>query len=331
MSRCRGSYRVGAFCRAAAFLLFQLFLLDHLAAREAFPLREELAARGFSVESFHRDGLRVSAELRHRQGFPVVISSASGVGSDQVERFLGLHELLEDLPGLQIGRIRLALEGSRMTAVVLPREYRLQGEDYLAYLPGGMRFVFEEAWTYDFRLLVESFSLRVQGQFLTARQLSERIISAVENPAGYIRSSDPYYLAQRLEQQQRVLEDLGQRLQEQTRALEDQRQAQAAALAQTSEELTRTFREALTLMENELERARRGVVLLEGRSLFGSLRDLSPQALAAAFALLGEEPSLDPEELRERVNRTLPEGVAPLHRRHAEAVLAVSRGELPER
>ncbi|SIQ58077.1 hypothetical protein SAMN05920897_11132 [Alkalispirochaeta americana] len=335
MSGGKAFYRTRLLIQVALVFVLQVLLLDHVAAQDTVPLQRELEDQGYTVISFQQEGPRVVGELRHHQNFSVSISSTTGLGPEEIGRFLQLHEFLAALPGLQIGRVRLSVEGRRITAGVVPREYLLQGVDYRPYLPGGMRFVFEDSWSYDFRLMVENFSLRIHGQFLTPRQLSERVVGAVENPAGYIRSSDPYYLAQRLEQQQRDMEALEEALRvalrEQTRLMKDQRLAQESALAERAEDLSRVFRENFEQVSEELDMVRRGVVFLEGRSFFGSLREISPRALSATLELLQEEPSLDPDQVRDRVNQKLPEGDPPLHRRHVEAVLAVYRGELPGR
>ncbi len=314
----------------------------------------ELRARGYTVENPRTEGGRPTWDLTHDEGAPFSLSMIGSLTEERAIALEAIRDVVFSLEGLVIRRTRVVFEESRATAVVSPREYVIDGRDYAGYMPAGMQFIYDDALAFDFRMLADNLALRVNGQFLTEEQFVERIVRAIDNPAAYIESSDPQFLARRLEEQQNLLDSarstnlqqdqaiadlrntdqeilemiaetirLGETLiREEVRRAEDARQELQESFEAALQELERESQQALVELTEQLQAFREGAVALAGRTLFGSLRELDPIAVARVVELRSADPELAADDARDRVNDELPEDAAPLHNRHVQAIYA---------
>ena len=364
-----------------------------LSAQTVGQVTERLRARGYTVENPRTEAGRPTWDLRHDEDIPFTLSMIGDLNDVRAQALEMIRESVFGLEGLQIRRIRIVFDDNRATVVVVPAAYRIDGRDYNRYMPSGMQFTYDDSLSYDFRMLAENLALRVNGQFLTEEQFNERIVRAIENPAGYIESSDPLFLARRLEEQQIMIDNtratdirqdqsllnIDQSLVDVDRSLEEIDQA-LGALAETDQELFETIEDYVNRAERvitreimraeranrelradleqeivdleqeiadlterhvkllrdfenllevtrghiaEFEAFREGAIALTGRRLFGSLREIDTDSIARVVEMRRADPELTPDDARDRVNETLPEGTPELHSRHVQAIYAV--------
>lgn len=312
-----------------------------------------LRAAGYRVDGNRTEQGLPTWDLRDSAGRRLSVSLIGPFTRDRAQALDALRELVYSLDGLEIQRFRVVFDPDRATAVVVPARYIIDGEDYSAFMPSGMQFVYEDALAYDFRMLIDNLAARVEGQFLTEEQFTERIVRAVNNPAAFIQSSDPQFLAQRLEDQQDQVDQLAAA--DIVKAAEDARLAAEIAALETRgtaalERLTaegiaalRSMEEALAALRSdhealqlafeeqsaansalaaEFNAMRDGAVVLATRNLFGSLQAINPETIAAVVALRAADPGLSADDARTQVNESLPEGAEPLHARHVQAIYA---------
>ncbi|MFW5643833.1 MAG: hypothetical protein ACOCYQ_07355, partial [Alkalispirochaeta sp.] len=226
---------------------------------------------------------------------------------------------------------------------------------YDEYMPSGMQFIFDDAPSFDFRMLVDNLAVRIDGAFLTEEQFLVRIQRAVENPEAYIQSSDPQFLAEQIRQLQRLIDVLEVTVQDLAtedarieeslrRALIDTRDEGVALLDQwvrrgetaldevnaridtfsleVDEAFDNVAAENLELTE-QFEKLRQGSIVLASRNLFGSLKEVSSETVAAVVELRAAEPGLTADEAKSRVNETLSEDAVPLNSKHVQAIFAL--------
>ena len=211
------------------------------------------------------------------------------------------------LDGLVIQRLRIVFDRDRANAVVIPSEFSIEGDDYVEYMPSGMQFSFQDGVAYDFRMLIDNLAVRINGQFFTNEQFFERIMRAVDNPAAYILSQDPQFLAVRLDEQQALIDDLmGQLNREVSRSTDAMGDLESRLIALTE----------------QFETMRQGAVVLASRGVFGGFSEVDPETVVRVVELRVAEPGLPASEALTRVNDELPSGAAPLNRRHVQAIYA---------
>lgn len=311
--------------------------------------------------AFEREGFRV-IRTRTQAGLPVwdlatdegnrfSVTMIGPVNDERMGAIRSLTEIVYALDGLTVERMRIVFDENRGTAVVVPESFEIDGEMYQQYMPSGMQFVYDQAPAFDFRMLVENLAVRINGAFLTEEQFLIRIERAVENPAAYIQSSDPQFLAQQISELQRVVDslevenrelrttdailesDLERLRRSGARELHEQVSRGEAALADIQgqmerlrEETTATLEdvvaETLTLAD-QFAKLREGAVVMASRNLFGSLKGVPAETISAVVELRNADPELTADEARTRVNESLPEGEPQLHGKHVQAIYAL--------
>lgn len=157
---------------------------------------------GYRVLTERSEGGMPTWDVEDEQGRRFAVSVLGNLTRDRRQALDAMHDVIYGLEGLEIQRLRFVFERDRADAVVIPSRYRIDGRDYVRFMPSGMQFRFDGSVAYDFRLLVDNLAVRINGQFLSEEQFVTRIQRAVANPAAYIQSQDPQFLARRLDEQQ---------------------------------------------------------------------------------------------------------------------------------
>ncbi len=336
--------------------------LTSLPAQNRSAVADALEDQGYQIIEEYTDGGAPSWRLRDDQDRRFSVTVIGSFSSTHATALEAMNEVIFEIDGLEIDRLRYVFDQDRADAVVIPDTFTVDGDDYVQYLPSGMQFEFDDAVRFDFRLLVDNLAVRINGQFVSEEQFLDRLQRAVENPANYIQSQDPQFLAQQLvnlrgRMEERVTVDAEQdvrdqeilsrverldqegeaRLDELTRRGEqavtriedliaevaEQQTALLTELAADFEGQLEVLREEKAALESEFESLRRGAIILASRNLFGSLREVAPESILQAVELRAADPELTADEVQEQVNGSLPEDAEPLHNKHIQAIFAL--------
>ncbi|MFO8042231.1 MAG: hypothetical protein R6U25_03435 [Alkalispirochaeta sp.] len=331
-------------------------------AQSRSAVADSLEDQGFTILEEYSDGGVPSWRLRDSQGRRFSVSVMGRFTERHAQALEAMREVIHEIDGLEIERLRYVFESDRADAVVIPAEFTIDGEDYEEYLPSGMQFEFDDAVRFDFRILVDNLAVRMNGQFVSEEQFLDRIQRAVENPGSYIQSQDPQFLAQQIgslrervdareeadaEQNRRDQEivaqidelatrseqslqdvvDMGdravQRVETQIAELAEQQVQLMAEMADEFEARLDAVQAEKAELEEQFEALRRGSIVLASRTLFGSLRDVAPETILQVVQLRAADPDLSQDEVQERVNADLPEDAEPLHNKHVQAIYAL--------
>lgn len=381
-------------------------------AQNRSAVTDALEEEGYTALEEYFDGGVPSWRLRDDEGRRLSVSVMGRFSAVHAEALEAMQEVIHGIDGLEIDRLRYVFEPDRADAVVIPERFIIAGDDYVEYLPSGMQFEFDDAVRFDFRLLVDNLAVRMNGQFLSEAQFLDRIQRAVENPAAYIQSQDPQYLAQQIVDlrerlEERIAVDAEQNARDQQivsriESLADSREAALDAavdeveravsrlqrvdnqldrdvsqavsrfernVSQLDRDISRleramtqaeeTIQERITVLteqqtqrmremaaafeaqlltlreehaaleaekaalEAEFEALRQGSIILAGRTLFGNLRDVAPEAVVHVVQLRATNPEISQEEILDQVNADLPEDAEPLHTSHVQAIYAL--------
>jgi hypothetical protein len=349
-------------CKKALMFFTLVFLTASIGAQTGDTVvRSELQAAGYRVTASRTQGGMPVWDLRTEEGLAFSLAMIGTFSDARAAGVESLLDVIQDIQGLTPDNVRIIFDGDRATAIVIPRRFVIDGDEYRSYMPSGMQFIYDDAPAYDFRMLVDNLAVRVNGAFLSERQFLDRIVRAVENPAAYIQSSDPQYLAQQIQEMQRLFDELSVRLAEHQNEsalgdielageIDEARQEGAAALntivrqgrqavaaaenrmdgiedevdtlrTETEENFQSVIAES-TVLADEFARMRQGSVILATRNIFGSLKEVDPDTVEQLVELRKNNPDLLPADALTRVNESLPEGEAPLHKKHVQAVYA---------
>jgi preprotein translocase subunit SecD len=123
------------------------------------------------------------------------------------------------------------------------------------------------------------------------------------------------------------LEAMGERavnrFEEQIADLEEQQARRMAEMTEAFETQLQALQEEKAQLQSEFEALRRGSIILASRTLFGNLRNVSPETILQAVQIRAADPSLTTDEVRDQVNADLPEEAEPLHNKHIQAIFAL--------
>jgi len=340
-------------------LLFVLVIIGALAIAVSAQTPDAASGRfesaGYEVIRTRSQGGMPVWDLETAEGRRFAVHMIGSVTDARIRAITTLDELIHGLDGLEIERMRIVFDGDRASAIVIPESFTIEGRRYEEYMPSGMQFIFDDAPVFDFRMLVDNLAVRINGAFLTEEQFLVRIQRAVENPAAYIQSSDPQFLAEQIRELQRLVDTLevavqdlateDARIEETLRSALDETRADGIALVnrwvrrgetalgevnaridafsvEVEEALGTISTETLDLTD-QFEKLRQGSIVLASRNLFGSLKEVAPETVVAVVELRAAEPDLPADEAMSRVNETLPEGAVPLHSKHVQAIYAL--------
>lgn len=317
--------------------------------------RDRFESAGYTVVRTRTQGGMPVWDLQTDDGERFAVHMIGALTEQRLAAIDSLSEIVFAIDGLDIERMRIVFDENRGTAIVIPRRFSIDGTRYEEYMPSGMQFIYDEAPSFDFRMLVDNLAVRINGAYLTEEQFLARIERAVENPAAYIQSSDPQFLAQQIRELQRIVDVL----EVETAALREEGEASSARLesmiqrevarleregrqiiadgeaaiaetnariddlsAELTEKIDGVSSDTMSLAE-EFTKLRRGSIVLASRNLFGSLKELPPETIARVVELRAADPDLSADEARTQVNGYLGEGEQQLHGKHVQAIYAL--------
>lgn len=344
--------------RRIALIVLLLFVIPLVVSAQSGSddTRARFRDAGYTVVRSRTQGGMPVWDLQTADGDRFAVHMIGRLNDDRVAAIDSLTEIVYSLDGLEVERVRIVFDETRPTearasAIVIPETYVIDGTHYEEYMPSGMQFVYDDAPAFDFRMLIDNLAARINGAYLTEEQFRSRIQRAVQNPAAYIQSSDPQFLAEQIRELQRLVDTLEVQARELV-ATDSRLDAEIAAATAEGYDLLMTYAEEgearitevredleqfsaevesaldnivtenLTLTE-EFVKMRRGSIILASRSLFGSLKEVPPETIAAVVELREADPEISADEARSQVNAALEEGEPQLHSKHVQAIYAI--------
>ncbi len=276
-----------------AFTIIVIFLVAALVGAQSANegVRAEFEAAGYEVVSSRTEAGLPVYDVRSADGLSFSVSMIGSLREARVRAVDTLTEIVARMEGLGPESVRIIFDANRATAIVIPDRFTINGRSYVRYMPSGMQFSFDEAPAYDFRLLVDNLAVRINGAFLSHEQFLDRIVRAVDNPAAYIQSSDPQYLAQQIIELRDLIDRVAADLARQSAESRRRDETMETGIRTTMEEQYDALTEALadakrqgTLLANRIVRRGEAAVKEIGENIDGVQQEMNEK-----FAEVGEE------------------------------------------
>lgn len=263
--------------------------LTSVSAQNRNAVAIALENEGYQIIEEYTDGGVPSWRLRDDQGRRFSVTVMGRFSSTHAAALDAMRQVIYEIDGLEIERLRYVFEPNRADAVVIPASFTVAGEDYVQYLPSGMQFEFDDAVRFDFRLLKDNLAVRINGQFVSEEQFLDRMQRAVENPANYIQSQDPQFLAQQLV-------DLRSRMEERI-AVDSRQNARDQELLSRVESLDQELLSRVESLDQE-NKARARELTRRGEQAVARIEGLITDLAEQQAALLAEMAADFEEQLR---------------------------------
>ena len=267
-------------------LVFGLFAAG-IGWAQASPT-DQFRSLGFRVDSVGtRDGLP-EYRLTGPEGLSVRAITTGPLAEEHLRGLSRLQELQRSLSSLRLAGVSLVFGSGRVDALLVPSSYVIEEREFAPLLPAGMFFRYDGAVFFDFRLLVDNVTVRINAQFVDPESFEDRLIRAADDPLAYIQSQDPTVLSQRIT-------------------------AQTERLDTRINELI----DEVETLQAELQSARVGQVYLASRRVFGRYDVVDPSAVDAIVAA-----KMDDRSLSVAAALALVEGMT-IEERHVRAIFAL--------
>jgi len=214
----------------------------------------DLRSLGYTVVSERREGERTVFEVEDSSRHRFTVTAEQEISRAEGEL---IERTLEEFYGwadLTVSYLRITVIDGTATVLVVPASYTYEGRDLTPYLPSGMQFYLSRNIEYDFRIKVERVFVRLRGILGEEQQFTDRLVQAIEDPAGFIERNDPEYVLRELRDVNEALTGLGRfdaelqakldELRENSLRVDDAIRADLAQTVSQLERLTDEYRES---------------------------------------------------------------------------------------
>jgi hypothetical protein len=252
---------------------------------------QDFQSRGYQLQSTSKEGIYTVYQLVDGRGNAFTLAAAKPITASQIDLLNSVRDKFSAFKALQIASVRIVFSDSKADIIVVPRAYVYKDVDFAKYLPSGLQFSYTDYLEYDFRMAVDNMFIRVSGQFFTEDQLSDKLLSVVQNPGAYIQSQDPEYILRKFKEIDKVT-DL---LKADTAALKDENTALKAALKDETSALKAKLDasdKAFQALKTEYELFKYAVMVFNDKGWFGAVNIPPKDGIARLLALKKADPSL---------------------------------------
>ncbi|MFW6368141.1 MAG: hypothetical protein ACOCZ9_00255 [Spirochaetota bacterium] len=164
----------------------------------------------------------VRRELRGPDGNEMEVRGAEDeLTESQVNTLEVIRRTVFGLEGVDVASMNVLFDEEYADILVVPGRLEYDGQDLVPYVPSGLRFRFDRVLEYNFRVRVDEYFLRFQGQYVDEEQFLSRLADAVNDPVAFLESQRPEILAQRIGELEESLSELEDRLVGEQQDLDD--------------------------------------------------------------------------------------------------------------
>ncbi len=209
----------------------------------------------------------------------------------RIERLLGSFSVIP------VRSVRITNKPSGITELFISNEsFSWNGYDMAEYLPSGFTLMLDGSVDYDADLFVNRMRIRLEGFFRSEEVFLDTVTSVVDDPGTFLMSRDPEYILNTF------LTMMGEdeRIQQELNVQKEQSVEQGTQNSQVFESLKNEIaaleaqNEAL---RDELTELKYNNLIMENRSLFGSIKMIDRDAVDWIVEKKTANPAISGEEL----------------------------------
>ncbi len=189
--------------KAAATRAWPAWLTRLAAAALAALSAAAAGAQDLTITPEGRQGSYNVFLARDADGREMTVLSEGPINEAEEKALLALSKRAVELHDLKLRSARVLLAPGEIDVLLIPRSYAYQGQDLMPFLPGGIGLILDGALSYDFRMLVGHYFLRLKGPLESEDALSRKLVEAATTPAAFLRADTMQYVSDRF----KALED----------------------------------------------------------------------------------------------------------------------------
>ena len=86
-----------------------------------------------------------------------------------------------------------------MEAHVIPESFVCSGKDLTENIPAGIFFTQKDSMSYNFRLTLDIYFMRISGIYINDENICEKVETAMQDPAKQVNTTDPKMVSDRVD------------------------------------------------------------------------------------------------------------------------------------
>jgi hypothetical protein len=156
---------------------------------------------GFTVESEETEGEIPVTKLKTDDGVSVILRHSEKMTSLENSLVLKTVKDFNSWNSMKPGKLIFTFVSGKVTVVVIPASFTSGERDLLSIMPAGMLFEVADIMKYNFRIKVQDYFIRINGNFLSEEILVKKLDAAATDPVAYLQRYDPQYIVKKQDQE----------------------------------------------------------------------------------------------------------------------------------
>ncbi len=162
-------------------------------------LAASLSAYDFSSAGLSPSGTKVIdgrtfTELTDASGGVILFAAETEPDDARVAALKSIAASLRSWKSMQPAEIRAVNFADALQVIVFPASFQSEGVNLLSAVPTGIRFLFNGATAYDFKIKSGRYIVRVRGPYTCEAELTAQAVAAFKDPQAFTEASDPVAL-----------------------------------------------------------------------------------------------------------------------------------------
>jgi len=120
------------------------------------------------------------------------------LGDSWAEKIVDLNKRFGQWQYIKPDNIDYFITGDSLEVLIIPKSFTYKGNDFLPFIPGGITFIYDYEFRYNFRITKNDLFLRINDKFIEEELLCKRMKEALDDPIAYLKKREPEYFLQKL-------------------------------------------------------------------------------------------------------------------------------------
>ena len=154
----------------------------------------DLGKLGIEIVEKTPQGDNILYRAKDKEGNSFSFSIKDEVTEAQAEILGTIKDTVFSWKYIDVSSLKILFSQDRADIAIIPTNFTYKDFDLNEFMPSGMQFYYTTFLEYDFRMRIDNLFLRMQGEFFTEDQFSEKLLVAVADPSLYMQNQDPDFV-----------------------------------------------------------------------------------------------------------------------------------------
>ncbi len=114
------------------------------------------------------------------------------------EKIVDLNKRFGQWKYMKPDNIDYFVTGDSLEILIIPKSFTYKSTDFMPFIPGGITFIYDYEFRYNFRITKNDLFLRINDKFIEEELLCKRMKEALDDPISYLKKREPEYFLQKL-------------------------------------------------------------------------------------------------------------------------------------